>query len=351
MKQIRNSQTEKFLITKRMDRFMHGIKVHKRAFRATPAFFMLAATASFHLSAQTFTDDFEGASIDSFWTATGPGTASLSNSVSYTGSQSLQLSASTTYPWQATLSHDFGSAQSGSVSVYLQGQDLCCGSGAGLGITSGDGFALIQQSGNINCNSCFVARVRQPGFPESSTPFSFNAPASAWHFLEISADQVGVTFKFDGAAIFSSALITGFDGVNLSVWGGPGGTGYLDQFSVTRTGAPTEPLTITGVAADPAVLWPPNHAMIPVAVSPVTSGGSDPVSCNLTSVTSNEPPGSNAVAAGDAVLTGNLTLNLRAERSGSGTGRVYTITVRCTDVLANSATKTATVVVPHDQGR
>jgi hypothetical protein len=73
------------------------------------------------------------------------------------------------------------------------------------------------------------------------------------------------------------------------------------------------------------------------------------VSCNIISVTSNEPPGSDAVATGDALITGNLTLDLRAERLGNGLGRVYTITVQCTDASSNSATKTVTVTVPHDQ--
>ena len=44
-------------------------------------------------------------------------------------------------------------------------------------------------------------------------------------------------------------------------------------------------------------------------------------------------------------------MNLRAERSGKGRARTYTITVRCTDASGNSATKTVTVRVPHDQGK
>jgi hypothetical protein len=61
-------------------------------------------------------------------------------------------------------------------------------------------------------------------------------------------------------------------------------------------------------------------------------------------VSSNEPLDPD----GDWVITGNLTLNLRAERLGTGTGRVYTISVQCTDPSGNSSTKTTTVTVPHD---
>ena len=68
-------------------------------------------------------------------------------------------------------------------------------------------------------------------------------------------------------------------------------------------------------------------------------------------VSSNEPV--NGTGDGDTapdwVITGNLTVDLRAERSGTGSGRVYTITVRCTDASGNSSTKTVTVTVPHDR--
>ena len=50
-----------------------------------------------------------------------------------------------------------------------------------------------------------------------------------------------------------------------------------------------------------------------------------------------------------AAITGALTANLRAERAGPGDGRVYTLTVQCTDQSHNSATATTTVQVPHDQ--
>jgi len=42
---------------------------------------------------------------------------------------------------------------------------------------------------------------------------------------------------------------------------------------------------------------------------------------------------------------------LRAERSGLGTYRVYTITVACTDASGNTSTGTVTVKVPHDQAK
>ena len=74
-------------------------------------------------------------------------------------------------------------------------------------------------------------------------------------------------------------------------------------------------------------------------------------SCHIKSVASNEPI--NGTGDGntdpDWVITGPLTLQLRAERAGNRTGRIYTITVECTDGSGNSSTKAVTVVVAHDQ--
>jgi hypothetical protein len=50
-------------------------------------------------------------------------------------------------------------------------------------------------------------------------------------------------------------------------------------------------------------------------------------------------------------VTGALTLNLRAERSGTGSGRVYTIIVECVDDSGNASTAEVRVTVSHDQGR
>ncbi len=109
---------------------------------------------------------------------------------------------------------------------------------------------------------------------------------------------------------------------------------------------------ISAVAASPNVLWPPNHKMTPVTVAVSASDICDaaPV-CEITSVSSNEPV--NGTGNGDKEpdwqITGNLTVNLRAERAGSGSGRVYTVTVACSDASQNSSTKTTTVTVPHNQ--
>ena len=46
-----------------------------------------------------------------------------------------------------------------------------------------------------------------------------------------------------------------------------------------------------------------------------------------------------------------MTLKLRAERAGGGSGRIYTITYQATDDCGNSVTADATVTVPHNKGK
>jgi len=103
---------------------------------------------------------------------------------------------------------------------------------------------------------------------------------------------------------------------------------------------------IGATSAAPAVLWPPNKKLVSVSIGAVASDNCDAsVSnrCRITSVTSNE--------GADFQITGPMTVNLRADRSGGGSGRTYNVWVTCTDASGNdSAPKAATVVVPHDQG-
>ena len=92
--------------------------------------------------------------------------------------------------------------------------------------------------------------------------------------------------------------------------------------------------------------------MVPVTVAVDASDNCDST-CQIISVASNEPV--NGLGDGDTApdwaITGDLTVKLRAERSGKGNGRIYTITVECADSSGNSTTDTATVRVPHDKGK
>jgi hypothetical protein len=92
--------------------------------------------------------------------------------------------------------------------------------------------------------------------------------------------------------------------------------------------------------------------MVPISISALVSDSCDPsLVTKIISVTSNEPVngGGDGDTSPDWQITGNLTLNLRAERAGGGSGRVYTITVESRDASGNVSVRTVTVTVPHNQ--
>ena len=108
------------------------------------------------------------------------------------------------------------------------------------------------------------------------------------------------------------------------------------------------PPTIQNLVASPNVLSSPNHRLVPVALSASANDNCGPVTCKIKSVKSNEPI--SGLGHGDLtpdwIITGDLTLQLRAERSTKGRGRIYTITVECKDAAGNSSTGDVTVAVP-----
>jgi hypothetical protein len=108
-------------------------------------------------------------------------------------------------------------------------------------------------------------------------------------------------------------------------------------------------------SANPKTLWPADHKLVPITVTvKVTDSRSGPAGFTLQSVTSNEPddaPGSaDGTTTGDitgfSVGTADASGQLRAERSTSGHGRVYTLTYVGRDAAGNQRTCTTTVSVP-----
>jgi len=110
-------------------------------------------------------------------------------------------------------------------------------------------------------------------------------------------------------------------------------------------------------AANMTVLWPPNHKMVDIVIEANASDNSGlPVALSA-SISSNEPI--NGVGDGDhspdwtePVIdqeNGIITFQLRAERSGKGNGRVYTITITAVDSSNNSTTANEAITVLHDK--
>lgn len=133
-----------------------------------------------------------------------------------------------------------------------------------------------------------------------------------------------------------------------------GGNGTL---SVLLNTTPKAPLEIVDVSLSRDILWPANHKLVDVTVNYGTTNDCGSATCVLT-VTSNEPIDGRGNGAGNGAghdddadweIIDEHHVRLRAERLGTGLGRVYTITITCTEPGGSSTTKTATVFVPKNQ--
>lgn len=113
----------------------------------------------------------------------------------------------------------------------------------------------------------------------------------------------------------------------------------------------TTPPTLS-VSLNPATIWPPNDKLVPVTATITVKDDYDPEpEIKLESITANETLADSDIQ--DAQIgTDDRNFSLIAKRAGNNlTGRIYTVTYSATDASGNKATASATVTVPHDQGK
>jgi hypothetical protein len=112
------------------------------------------------------------------------------------------------------------------------------------------------------------------------------------------------------------------------------------------------PPDISGMPATGCTLWPPDGKFVQVADVRASDALSGIVQNSLVvNGTSNEmvdPAAPDIAIASDG--SGGFTLQLRADRLGSGNGRIYTLTATAIDQAGNRTNSTAACNVPHDQG-
>lgn len=127
--------------------------------------------------------------------------------------------------------------------------------------------------------------------------------------------------------------------------------GNTGSDNVTVRVIDTTPPEINATAA-PSILWSPDHKYVEVKINVTAYDICDPSpKIRFVSITSNEPDNSigDGNTANDIVIVNDFTFNLRAERSGTDSGRTYTITYKATDLSGNYAIANVTVEVPHNQ--
>jgi hypothetical protein len=130
--------------------------------------------------------------------------------------------------------------------------------------------------------------------------------------------------------------------------GTPGGNTFVQRVTVHHNLPPD----CSKLHLDKTWLWPPNHKFKTVTASGATDPEGAALTTTVTAVTQDEPVDGVAdghTAPDAAHVAGHPErVRLRAERSGTGDGRVYRVTVKVSDGKLTCA-KTMTVGVPHDQ--
>jgi hypothetical protein len=112
-------------------------------------------------------------------------------------------------------------------------------------------------------------------------------------------------------------------------------------------GGDTTPPTIAALVPSPSMIWPANHKMVPVTIDTLVIDDTDPAPyVHIIGVTSNDP----SVTADDFEITGDLSLNLRADKAQKDE-RIYTIYVEAVDASGNSSIGTTAVHIAHATGR
>lgn len=180
-------------------------------------------------------------------------------------------------------------------------------------------------------------------------------------FLPAGASQIG--FAFDGATIGANGVDGPYFVTSLLLFGAGQSLVAGDVLETPAFAASdfegfqadSTPPQLT-LSADPSVLWPPRHQMVDVTIGVTAIDDVDPQpSVELVSIVSSEDgdgtgDGHTSDDVQDAAFgTDDRQVRLRAERSGLGNDRVYTLTYRARDAAGNTALASVTVVVPHDR--
>lgn len=190
----------------------------------------------------TFTDSFEGSTLNEFWSVEpqhSNAEYSLSSTFATEGTQSLKLYSTTGGQRYVMLGHQFDQAMWGTVSVKfydptslqlysaMDFNNSATVTSMGIGVTDWDYTYYHASAG--------VAEI--PSGSDAGQTTLHRTPG--WHTFEAIYASNGVNLFIDGQLVRSTTDNTGFDHVQLRL-SGPWGDGafYFDQFSANVNPVP-----------------------------------------------------------------------------------------------------------------
>jgi archaellum component FlaF (FlaF/FlaG flagellin family) len=205
--------------------------------------------------------------------------------------------------------------------------------------------------------------------PTTQVSASPGANAAGWNNSDVTL-QFAATDNPGGSGVKSISVATSgaqtgqtsFPGSSATVSINAEGTTTVTYFAVDNAGnqEPAKSLVIKLDKTPPAIaglpvscsLWPPNGNMVTVGTVSASDALSGLASFNVSAISSEpDDPKDGPDIAITGATPGPQTIALRAQRLGTGTGRIYTITAKASDIAGNVTTTNAACVVPHDQGQ
>lgn len=190
--------------------------------------------------------------------------------------------------------------------------------------------------------------------PVASATLTPAANANGWNNTNTTVTYTG-TDNLSGIDFCSTAITLTNEGAGQTAAGTcTDKAGNVSAPATARVNIDETPPVVSGMPTGSCSLWPPNGKLVKIAVVTASDAlsGLAPGSFNVTG-TSSEP--ASDPKSPDIVIspngTGGFVVQLRADRSGNGNGRIYSLTATANDLAGNATTVTASCTVPHDQGK
>ena len=259
--------------------------------------------------------------------------------------------------------------QTGGPAVALTGANTAAPSftapilAGGVGSAESLTFDLTVSDGTISQTASVTVLVEQvnhapvadPGSPQtvhSGTPVALDGGGSGdpdgdaigFSWLQVGGPIVALANPGTATPSFTAPPVSGSETLTFRLTVGDGDLEGEAEVAVTITnGVPRCDLALPSIN----LLWPPNHGMRQIAITKVTDPNADGVIVTVTGVTQDEPVNGqgDGDSSPDAVIQGAGVL-LRAERGGSGNGRVYLVTFTADDGQGGVCTGAVQVGVP-----
>jgi virginiamycin B lyase len=217
--------------------------------------YTVSTTSTAEIAPLTFTDDFEGPTLDPFWTVTAQsGSVRFpSTAQAHSGNQSVEFdSTATSQQKDIELYHVFPVPVYGDFSVWIYD------TGANVSSSNYISFTLFNSQTYATLSAWdynFGDGATYNGGSPTDGFYSAIPRTEAWHQFEINATATSTTYTIDGAVVHTGPGM-GVERVALSMSGPywrPAGVSYFDDFAFTQEdgggGAPNFSAGAQGVAS------------------------------------------------------------------------------------------------------